>query len=53
MNTFRIAERTENSAIVRNDLPVFTSVDQAADYIVTELFDFSLSNFYVTPIAGA
>lgn len=48
--TYGIAQRIGKLAIVRNDLPLFASVDEAAEYIVTELCDFNLSNHYVTPL---
>lgn len=48
---YAIAQRTNVSAFVRNDLPVFDSVDEAAFYIACDLFQGdSLKTFYVTPV---
>lgn len=48
MTTYRIADRLKK--VVRIDLPEFATVAEAADFIFLELFDFSGSVYYVTPI---
>jgi len=51
MNTYAIAQRTNESAFIRNDLPVFDTVESGYYFIACELFDPEYSMFHLTPLA--
>lgn len=51
MTTYRIAQHTNGYGdITRIDLPEFQTVQEAADFIFLELFDWNYVNHFVTPI---